>query len=96
MVETPEIRTADGLGVGSTLAELRARFGPMLIYQQQEVGIFAKRRNPYSPLSFRLDEQALILVRFAGDTAVASDSVPGDARVEAVEVWSANVRRLGR
>ena len=94
IVRTPEVRRPDGIGVGSTLQDLRAHFGSMLIWVDPEAGFYAVERRP-SPFVYWLEATALATTRFTEeDSAVASDGVPGEARVEAVMVWSPTVMRL--
>ena len=86
------MRTREGLGVGSTLADLRKALGPMLVLAVEEQGVFAlPRSNPKSRILFRLGGLEIEAVPGGwtpADTAAKSDLVPGTAQVVEIQVWS--------
>jgi len=92
IVRTPSVRTREGLGVGSTLADLRKALGPMLVLAVEEQGVFAlPRSNPKSRILFRLGGLEIEAVPGGwtpADTAAKSDLVPGTAQVVEIQVWS--------
>jgi hypothetical protein len=94
LVRTPSVRTADGLGVGSALGEVRARYGSVLIVFAESIGARAMPRHGRGRLPKGV---AFVLADFdavtqagggwEGDTLRYSGRVPSSIRVEAVEVW---------
>jgi len=88
LVTTPEIRTRQGLGVGSTLEAVRRELGPQLIVFGDEVGAEAARRsNPANGVLFVLEGFEAVVRQgggWQGDTLARSDAVPGSTRVTAV------------
>lgn len=93
VVETSEVRTRDGLGVGSTLQDLRKRFGSMLVIPWPEVGFYAvPRADPRTPVLFFLGGFDAERVRggWTEDTAAYSDSITGAAVVTRLVVSPVN------
>lgn len=94
LVKTPSVRTASGLGVGSTLAEVRARYGSVLIVFAESIGAramprYAQGRPPRGIAFVLADFDAVTRAGggWEGDTLRHSRRVPSSVRVEAVEVW---------
>ncbi len=84
VVEAPDVRTTEGLGVGSTLQDLRRRFGSMFVIPWPDVGVYVvPRANPRTSVLFFLDgfDPERVPGGWAKDTAVYSDSVTGSAVV---------------
>jgi len=91
VVEAPDVRTTEGHGVGTTLQELRNRFGSMFVIPWPDVGVYAvPRANPRTSPLFFLDgfDPERVPGGWSRDTAVYSDSVPGAAVVRRLVVIS--------
>jgi len=91
-VTTAAIRTRDGLGVGSTLEEVRKRLGSMVVVFGEETGAMAvPRSDPASGIGFALQGFGMVSQAgggWVGDTLRSSDLVPGATLVDAIHVWS--------
>ncbi len=89
LVETPEARTREGLGVGSTVDELRKRLGSMFVALESDVGAYAvPQARPRWGIYFFLKslDPSAVPGGWTPDSAVYSDSVAGTAVVAWVEV----------
>lgn len=88
LVTTPEIRTRQGLGVGSRLDAIRRSLGPQLIgFSDPEGAVAAPRGNPASGVLFVLEGFEAVVRQgggWRGDTLARSDAVPGSTRVTAI------------
>jgi len=94
VVEARSVRTAHGLGVGSSLGDVRARYGSVLIVYDELLGAEGMPRHPRGGLPRRI---AFVLADFdavtragggwEGDTLRYSARVPSSIRVQAIEVW---------
>lgn len=91
VIETPLVRTVDGLGVGSTLGDLRRLLGPMLILAEPELGVFAvPRSNPRGGREFKVGglDATAVPGGWAGDTLANSNLASDNLRVTRVQVWA--------
>lgn len=99
-VRTPWPRTRGGLGVGSSVGQLRSWFGPLLVVFAEGAGAVAvPRREPSGGLGFMLehfDEVSRAGSGWVADTLRASERVPAWVRVTAIRVWPAGSRRSDR
>lgn len=91
VVRTMSIRTPEGLGVGSTLAELRARYRRILVVFDEGIGATAvPRAAPGAGIGFVLRGFDVVTQAgggWVGDTLRLSNRVPDSTRVEAIQVW---------